>query len=388
MTRYLVERVDGVRAGSTAAPTIACMSSSDEPSRRPAGGEHRALHRVSGLDERKPGASFVPADSMPPRIEVRPAVPALVRPASRDGVSASCVSLAPGDRRTVLEFLVARFPYVDAADWRARLRAGDVFDDRGRAVEAGAICGAHPRLHYFRSVADEPVLALAEELIYRDARIAVFDKPHGLAVMPAGRHLRETLLTRVRRLPGCEAAVPVHRIDRDTAGLVLFSLQPDSRDAYHALFRNRQVDKRYDAVARLDPALRLPSIHRSRLQESATCFMQMSEVPGEPNTETGIDLLGMLGTGLGHYELRPLTGARHQLRVHMASLGLPIVNDRIYPVLHADAASDPLALERQRREPLQLLARHLAFVDPQTGVARAFESSRRLALVECASAPA
>ncbi len=316
---------------------------------------------------------------MPPEVEARSVAAAHRRPQSRDGVDASCVSLRPGDRRTVLEFLVARFPNVDAAEWRARLDAGDVFDDQGRAVEPGALCGTHARLHYFRSVRDEPVVALEAALVYRDARIAVFDKPHGLAVMPAGRHLRETLLTRVHRLPGCEAAVPVHRIDRDTAGLVLFSLQPASRDAYHALFRNRQVDKHYHAVARLDPARRWPLQYRSRLAQSAASFMQMAEIAGEPNTETVIDLLAARAGGLGHFELRPMTGARHQLRVHLASLGMPIVNDRLYPVLQPDAAGDVEALERQQREPLQLLARQLSFVDPLTGAAHSFESSRRLA---------
>lgn len=319
---------------------------------------------------------------MPPTADPRLGIGPPGRPALRDGVSASCVAVPPGEKRPVLAFLVERFPHVGAAEWCARLQAGDVTDDEGRAVGAADACQPRGRLHYFRSVADEPVLPLAETLIYRDARIAVLDKPHGLAVVPAGRHVRETLLTRVRRLPGCEAAAPVHRIDRGTAGLVLFSLQPATRDAYHALFRNRQVDKRYDAVAGIDPTLEWPMLRRSRLRPSLTSFMQMCEGPGEPNAETWIELLTRLTPGLGHYELRPKTGLRHQLRVQLAGLGVPIVNDRIYPVLQTDAAGDPEALEREHREPLQLLARHLGFVDPVTGVSHAFESGRRLARLD------
>ncbi len=300
-----------------------------------------------------------------------------MRPAERLGVGPSRVGLPPGPWPTLLDFLCARFPRIPPDEWRDRMARGDVLDERGEPVDAGSAYTPNRTLTYFRSVPDEPGNPRVETLVHVDADIAVVDKPHGLPVMPAGRHLQETVLVRLRRRLGNEEVVPVHRIDRDTAGLVLFSLRRATRDAYHAMFRERRVEKLYEAIAPHRPDLRFPFVRHSRLAPSPDAFMQMHEVPGEPNAETGIDLIEQRA-GLARYALRPRTGQRHQLRVHLAALGLPILNDRLYPRWHPDPAGDPAALQREYDEPLQLLAKQLSFTDPVTGRRQHFDSARRL----------
>jgi tRNA pseudouridine32 synthase / 23S rRNA pseudouridine746 synthase len=167
--------------------------------------------------------------------------------------------------------------------------------------------------------------------------------------------------------------VPIHRIDRDTAGLVLFSVNPATRDAYHALFRNHQVAKTYQAIAPWNPALPWPLRLESRIAESAH-FMQQTEVDGPPNAITHITPLENLG-GWARYQLEPVTGQRHQLRVHMAALGLPLVGDGIYPVLTPEGSAD-------YAQPLQLLAEAIAFTCPLTGREMQYESCRELCRLE------
>ena len=300
-------------------------------------------------------------------------------PPSRDGVGASCVTTPPGPWLTVIEFLVQRFPGVTRDTWLARLACGDVVDALGFAVSWQCPFEPHRKLFYYRSLPPETPIPFDEVVLYRDKYIVVVDKPHFLPVIPSGRYLQETLLVRLKRSLGIDTLAPVHRIDRDTAGLVLFTLQPASRGAYHALFREHRVCKRYEAIAALRADLTLPLTRRTRLVQSADSFMQMSECEGTPNAETRIELLESRD-GRARYGLQPLTGQRHQLRVHLAALGIPIVNDRIYPHLTAESTGDAGATERQYREPLQLLARSLAFTDPFTGEPRAFESERRLHL--------
>jgi tRNA pseudouridine32 synthase/23S rRNA pseudouridine746 synthase len=101
--------------------------------------------------------------------------------------------------------------------------------------------------------------------------------------------------------------------------------------------------------------------------------MQMCEVAGKPNSETAIALLESKA-GLARYGLSPLTGKKHQLRAHMAALGIPIVNDRIYPKLRPASS----AVESDYSQPLQLLAKSLMFTDPLSGEPRHFESRQVL----------
>ena len=229
------------------------------------------------------------------------------------------------------------------------------------------------KVYYYRDITAEPRIPFDEIVLFQDDTLVVADKPHFLPVIPSGRYVQETLLTRLKRRLGLETLAPIHRIDKDTAGLVLFSIRPETRDAYHRLFRDRCVEKVYEAIAPTLPDVRFPLTRRSRLVESGQ-FMQMQEVVGEPNADTQIDVLAVQGAH-AHYILRPLTGQKHQLRAHMAALGAPILNDRLYPVMapYAPDATDFGA-------PLQLLARRIAFTDPVTGDARRFETTQRLSI--------
>ena len=290
----------------------------------------------------------------------------------RDGVSASAVACPPGTWLRVIDFLAERLPLVSRDDWLSRLTRGDVLDGQGQPLAPDAPYRANTRLYYYRLLAREEPIPFEEHILFQDDWLLVADKPHFLPVTPKGRYVQQTLLTRLKKRTGIVTLTPIHRLDRETAGLVLFSLQPATRDAYQALFRERTVSKVYEATAPVRQDLALPLLRKSRLQEREDAFMQMQEVPGEPNAETEIRLLAQYGQ-LGRYELRPRTGQKHQLRVHMNALGLPILGDRIYPKLLPEEAQPDYS------RPLQLLARSLDFTDPCTGQPRHFESRLRLA---------
>ena len=290
----------------------------------------------------------------------------------RDGVGPSCVALPSGGWPTIAAFLIERFDRIDAAAWHARIEAGEVVDARGRVVRHDTPFEPQLKVFYYRSPPAERPFPQQEAVLYQDDWIVVADKPHFMPVTPSGRHLHETLLVRLKRRLGIDTLAPVHRIDRDTAGLVLFSVQPQTRGAYQSVFRERSARKVYEAIAPLRPDLEWPMTLRNRLVDGDN-FMTMREEPGEPNSETLIELVEAKG-GFGRYRLQPLSGKRHQLRVHMAGLGLPLVNDGIYPVLLPECEVPEFD------KPLQLVARELAFTDPVTGASRAFESAYRLAL--------
>lgn len=287
----------------------------------------------------------------------------------RDGVSPSTVVLPAVGRGTMLDFLAARFPVVGRAQWQQRMVAGDVVDVRGEVVAPERSFEPHLRLYYYRSLLIEPEIPFYEEVLYQDAHLLVVDKPHFLPVVPAGRYVRQTLLARLKQRLGLPELSPLHRIDRDTAGLVLLSVQQATRGLYQGLFREQKIVKHYEAVAPWRPELVFPREHHSRLEESGQFFL-MHEVPGLPNSHTRMELLEV-NSGWARYRLSPVTGKRHQLRVHMAALGLPLRHDPFYPEVN-----DPPEGDFSR--PLQLLARSLAFDDPLTGQHRSFASGRQL----------
>lgn len=290
-------------------------------------------------------------------------------PPARDGTPASHVQLEAGPWSTVLQALCARFPRIAATTWQARLDEGRVLDERGRPVESDAACRAGMNLYYYRQVHAEPRIPFEESVLHVDAHLVVADKPHFLPVTPAGAYVRETLLARLIRRLGNPALVPLHRIDRATAGLVLFSADPSSRDRYQALFRDRGISKRYEAWAPALPALGFPHVRASRLAPGDP-FFRMCETAGAPNSETRVEVIERAGQ-FWRYQLEPVSGRKHQLRVHMAALGAPIVHDRFYPRLADDSTDD-------HDRPLQLLARSLRFVDPVSGAERHFVSHRAL----------
>ncbi|MFC3551725.1 pseudouridine synthase [Lysobacter cavernae] len=282
-----------------------------------------------------------------------------------DGLAASRLQLPPGPWATVLEGLCAQFPAIGREQWRDRFARGRVLDARGAALAQDAPYRVGSQIHYYREVADEPSIPFAEWVVHVDDDLVVADKPHFLPVVPAGRFVRETLLARLVRTLGNPQLVPLHRIDRDTAGLVLFSANPVTRAAYQALFRERRIDKGYEALAPALPQQVFPLVRHSRI-EPGEPFFRMHETPGEPNSETRIDAVAR-DDGIWRYALAPVTGRKHQLRVHLAALGAPILNDPFYPVLARQSADD-------YARPLKLLARSLVFIDPLSGEERRFES--------------
>lgn len=290
----------------------------------------------------------------------------------RAGVSPSCVATSTGPWPTLLDFLAARLPAISRDEWAQRMRHGDVLDDQARPIAPDTPHRPGMRLHYYRSLDAETEIPFEARVLYQDDMLVVADKPHFLPVTPTGRYVQQSLLVRLKRQLGLETLSPIHRIDRETAGLVLLSVRPQDRDAYHRLFRDRQVQKTYEALAAAPDAQVFPLVYRSLIEEDPAAFYRMREVPGLPNSETRISVLEQLGRQ-ARYLLEPVTGRRHQLRVHMNALGLPLQGDQFYPqVLRGpDAAED-------FQNPLRLLARSLRFIDPITGQERHFESQLAL----------
>jgi tRNA pseudouridine32 synthase/23S rRNA pseudouridine746 synthase len=243
-------------------------------------------------------------------------------------------------------------------------------------LAADAPCAAGSLLWYWRDPPPEPPVPFEVELLHRDEHLVVVDKPHFLPVIPSGRHLRETVLVRLRRQLGIDALAPMHRLDRETAGVLVFTARAQDRAAYHALLRERDVHKVYEAIAPWRGDLALPQVARHRLEKAdGAGFMQVQVVPGHPNAEVLVELVERLGDR-ALYRLTPRTGRTHQLRVQMNALGIPIVGDRIYPTLWPEPAPDA---PPDWSHPLQLLSREIAFTDPVTGEPRRFTSRRRLA---------
>lgn len=281
----------------------------------------------------------------------------------------STVHLPEGEWTSALDSLCACFPRIPREQWLDRVRRGRVLDAAGVPIDERTPHRRGMKLRYFREVASEPIVPGEEVVLHVDEHLVVVDKPHFLPVVPAGDYVQQTLLARLARRLGNSALVPLHRLDRDTAGLVLFSAQRATRDAYLALFRERRIAKRYEALAAPLPALDFPHVRRSRLQAGEP-FFRMREVDGTPNSETRVDVIER-GGRWWRYALEPHTGRKHQLRVHMAALGAPILNDRFYPQLQERGEDDA-------GRPLQLLARGLAFIDPLSGQPRAFRSGMSL----------
>ncbi|AOY01157.1 pseudouridine synthase [Jeongeupia sp. USM3] len=290
----------------------------------------------------------------------------------RDGIAPSFLELPAGDWPDLLSFLIARFPHVPEAQWLDRLQRGALVDAAGTPFTLASAYRPYTRIWYYREVPAETPVPFDAPVLYRDEHLVVADKPHFLACIPAGRHLTETLLTRLRASLDLPDLAPVHRLDRETAGVMLFCASPAHRGSYQKLFAERRICKIYEAIAPHRADLALPRIHRSRLAERPENFT-MHEVDGEPNSETRIVLLEHSG-GWGRYRLEPATGKKHQLRAHLNALGIPIRDDPWYPQPLPDKGDD-------FSRPLQLLARSIAFTDPVSGEARRFESRRKLALV-------
>jgi tRNA pseudouridine32 synthase / 23S rRNA pseudouridine746 synthase len=296
-----------------------------------------------------------------------------------EGVSSSRVYLPAGQSyATLLDFFVANFSHIDPAEWLARFREGLVMTVDGQSLAASDAYQPNTNTHllYFRRLAREPEIPFEEQILYQDEHILVADKPHFLPVTPSGLYLHQTLLNRLKRKTGLQTLSPIHRIDRDTAGLVIFCIQPSERAQYQNLFRDRAVTKVYEVVAPYSEALaaKLPMSYRSRIEESEH-FLQMVEVVGEPNADTDIELIEIMKPW-AKYRLTPGSGKKHQLRCHLNALGIPIKHDQIYPTLTPYQEYD-----LDFSKPLQLLAKQIIFTDPITAENRSFVSQREIHLI-------
>lgn len=323
----------------------------------------------------------------------------------RDGVNATRLTVPDSGWDTILAYVLHRWGHVDPAGILERFRAGEVRAADGTPVTEHTPLSAHDFVWYYRSVPQEAPIPFPITVLHQDEHLLVADKPHFLPTTPGGRFVQESALVRLRNQLGLDHLVPMHRLDRATAGVVMFSTNPDTRGAYQVLFERRQIWKVYEAVSALPDggaAVRFPLTYRNRMdkvkgvltartldygpRESGRCLAQATR-PGRKtnrptvgaNAQTRIELIGTgvsagtwAGAGVAHLRLHPRTGRTHQLRVHLAALGLGILNDPFYPVL-LDAAPDDYD------RPLQLLAQTIGFTDPLTGAPRQFSSQLALA---------
>ena len=274
----------------------------------------------------------------------------------RDGLGPARLRVHGG---VVADEFGARF----GPEGRAKVLAGEVVIADGTVVGATTVLAPGSRVYLYRDLPDEVEVPFAIPILHRDNDIVVVDKPHFLATMPRGRHVAQTALVRLRRELDLPELSPAHRLDRLTAGVLLFTARREVRGAYQTLFARGLVHKTYLAVAHGVPGVELPTVVRNRIVKRRG-MLQARVESGEPNAETLIEPLGD-----GHYRLTPRTGRTHQLRVHMCALGVPIVNDPLYPDV-VDVAPEDFSA------PLQLLAARLEFDDPLSGKRRRFVSSR------------
>jgi tRNA pseudouridine32 synthase/23S rRNA pseudouridine746 synthase len=276
---------------------------------------------------------------------------------------------------TVLEYLVLKFPAITSDVWQQRMLDGKVHWHDGSLISASCAFSPQQRVYYYREVDSEPVIPFTEKIIFQDELIVVAYKPHFLPVTPGGGYVEECLQNRLRNRIGNQQLQAVHRIDKATAGLVLFSVKPDSRQHYHNLFEAHKVSKTYQAVACTNtnpPAINQQWEIKNRLEKTGTRFL-MHIVEGLANSHSRIRCL-QCSADKALFELNPITGKTHQLRLHMQSLGWPILHDTYYPQLLQPLKPDDFS------KPLQLLAQKLEFTDPITQEKRRFFSDSELSL--------
>lgn len=292
----------------------------------------------------------------------------------RDGVGATRLHVPmQGEWPTVAAYMIERFFHLDPERLLVRFDRGEIVARDGRPLHRDTPLGVEEFIWYYRDPPVETRLPVELEVVHQDDDLVVVDKPHFLPTTPGGKFLQNSALIRLRNLLDNPDLAPIHRLDRMTAGLLMFSARPESRGPYQLLFETRQVQKVYEAVsARPEDwdAPDFPLVYRNHIVKLRGELKVRVDDEREPNTETLISLLGA-DSRVVHTELRPHSGKMHQLRVHLAALGLPILNDPFYPELTGEKPDD-------FGKPLQLLARELHFVDPMSGAPRMFSSTRTL----------
>ncbi|MFH0975272.1 MAG: pseudouridine synthase [Spirochaetota bacterium] len=278
--------------------------------------------------------------------------------------------------QTVFEFLCSSFPKISRSVWQNRIESGNVSYENSKPVEMPDTAAAGMKIYYYREVENETVIPYKEKILFADEHILVADKPHFLPVAPAGKYVNETLLNRLKKNTGIDNMVPVNRLDRETAGIVLFSINSRSRDAYYNLFRKRLVHKTYKAVSPENPAVKGNKWRIENRLVQGDPWFRMKCYNGNVNKGNEVNaisniILEKCDNGFCYFTIHPETGQKHQLRVHLALLGYPILNDRFYPVLFPEEADD-------FSKPLKLLAEKICFKSPLTGHLQEFETEQHL----------
>jgi len=274
----------------------------------------------------------------------------------------------------LIDYLAAHFSHISLANWQRRFDSGLISLERGEPLKQDSPYLAGQTILYYRQVENEPIIPFEPNILHLDEHLLVVDKPHFLPVTPSGRYVSQTLLAKLRNHPDLQQLAvndisPLHRLDKDTAGVMLLSVNPSSRACYHALFADRHIHKTYHAIAPTRSDLSYPFHIHSRLERGEPFFLTKT-AQGEPNAHTMIELIENNGA-FSLYRLTPVTGKKHQLRVHMASLGMPLLNDNFYPTVKTQGSSD-------FAKPLKLLAKSIAFIDPLTNELRDFNSNLSL----------
>ncbi|KXI27857.1 pseudouridine synthase [Paraglaciecola hydrolytica] len=277
---------------------------------------------------------------------------------------------------SVLDFLILKFPAISPEVWQQRMAEGKVHWHDGSLITPHTPFAAQQRVYYYREVSSEPVIPFAEQIIFQDELILVAYKPHFLPVTPGGNYVDECLQNRLRNKTGNQQLQAMHRLDKGTAGLVLFSVSADTRPHYHKLFETHQVNKTYQAIAQMTNKNNVPGVNqrwevKNRMEKSQPRFL-MEIVEGLANSHSLIRCLQVSGDK-ALFELNPVTGKTHQLRLHMQSLGWPLLHDNYYPQLQVSQPDDYC-------KPLQLLAQQLEFIDPISQELRCFNSGSELSL--------
>lgn len=278
------------------------------------------------------------------------------------------------DRNTpypdIIDFLDERFPKMDRAIWKQRIADGKMYDEKGVPVTFDTRYVPGKKLYYFREVENETKVPFNEKILFINDEFMVACKPHFLPVIPVGNYVNECLLNRLKNKTGNKHLTPVNRIDRDTAGIVLFSCNPKTRGTYHDLFNNGKIDKTYEAITEcLVTPDNVEWIIENRLVPGAPWFRMKIE-PGIVNSKTHIRFIKSKNNR-AIFQLNPITGKKHQLRIHLSTSGYGILNDGFYPQLLAEKKPD-------FNNPLQLLAKSISFKDPISGKSMEFVSDRIL----------
>jgi len=272
---------------------------------------------------------------------------------------------------TLIEFLARRFPRIPAKIWEDRIADGKVLTEEGVPVSQDTVYMRNRRLFYFREVEEEPVIPFYERILFTSDDLMVVCKPHFLPVTPCGPYVSETLIGRLKEKTGNRFLSPINRIDRGTAGVMLVSVNKQSRGLYQQMFMEEgRVRKTYEAVATYtNDSPQREWLVENRIAQGEPWF-RMKNAVGAVNARSRIRLVEVMGPW-ARFHLFPMTGKKHQLRIHLNGLGFPIVNDRYYPDLLPEETDD-------FNRPLQLLSRKIEFRDPISGEEMAFESGRTL----------